>query len=169
MALLANSYGDTGEVAALTPRNARAAGIFDLTTRPSIAQVEGLCDQVSALVNSILAQNGFAIPVTDTDAVLMLDYFVNEEVAAIVEGINGSGRFGPTAKRGGARGRFALVVEDVQSFIEGNAVGLERLGATRSSDPIAGISYRATDEGGNAVAPIFERDAFGNTFKEWDS
>jgi hypothetical protein len=169
MALLTNSYGDTDEVAALTPRNASTAGTFDLTTRPPLTEVESLCDQVSALLNSILAQNGFSIPVTDTDAVLMLDYFVNEEVAAIVEGINGSGRFGPTAKRGGSRGRFALVVEDVQNFIEGNAIGLERLGATRTYDPIAGISYRATDEGGNAVSPIFQRKAFGNTIKEWDS
>lgn len=169
MALLTNSYGDTSEVAALVPRHASTAGIFDTETRPTINQVESLCDQVSALINSLLAQNGFDIPVTDADAVLMLDYFVNEEVASIVEGINGSGRFGPTAKRGGSRGRFALVMEDVENFIEGNAVGLERLGATRSNDPIAGISYRSTDEGGDDVSPIFQRDAFGNRVKEWDS
>jgi hypothetical protein len=169
MALATNSYGDPKEVAALVPRIASPAGIFDTETRPTISKVEGLCDQVSAILNTILAQNGFDIPVTDADAVLMLDYFVNEEVASIAEGINGSGRFGPTTKRSGPQGRFALVLDDVQNFIDTMAVGLERLGATRSSDPMAGISYRATDEGGDDVSPIFQRDAFGNTFKDWDS
>ena len=171
MAIGANSYGDTAEVAALVPRHTAPGGkIFTQTTRPTLAQVESWVDQVSAVVNSILAQNGFStIPVTQADAKLMLDYFVNEEVAAICEGVNGSGRFGPTAKRGGNRGRFAVIVEDVQAFIEAHAVGIERLGVPRPSEPLAGISYRDTDEGGDDTAPIFQRGAFGNIFKDWDS
>ena len=170
MALAANSYGDTDEIASYVPRHANEGGKFDLNTRPTLTRVEGLANQVSAVVNSILAQNGFTdIPVVQTDAKLMLDYFVNEEVAAIVEGINGSGRFGPTAKRGGSRGRWAVIVEDVEAFIEANAVGIERLGVPRASDPIAGISFRDTDEGGDDTAPIFQRGAFGNVFKNWDN
>ncbi len=169
MALLANSYGDPDEVAALVPRHANLVTKFDAGTRPTLLQVESLCDQVSALVNALLSQNGFSIPVTNADAVLLLDYFVNEEMASIAEGIHGSGRFGPTAKKGGSRGRFALVMDDVQSFVESNAIGLERLGATRTYDPIAGISYRGQDEGGDDTSPIFQREAFGNVFKEWDT
>lgn len=169
MALLTNSYGDPGEVAALVPRYASAGISFNVGTRPTLLQIESLCDQVSALLNAILAQSGFAIPVTNTDSVLLLDYFVNEEVASIAEGINGSGRFGPTAKKGGTGGRFALVMDDVKEFVEGNALGLERLGATRTYDPIAGISYRGLDEGGDATAPIFQRAAFGNIIKDWDT
>lgn len=169
MALLTNSYGDTDEIAALVPRYATQGTKFDLTTRPTLAQVESLCDQVSAMLNAVMSQYGFSIPVTDADAVLLLDLFVNQEVAAIAEGINGSGRFGPTTKTGGGGGRFALITDDVQSFVESNAIGLERLGATRTYDPIAGISYRDTDEGGDDTAPIFQRDAFGNSFKDWDS
>ena len=86
----------------------------------------------------MLAQNGFAVPVSQADAKLMLDYFVNEESAAIVEGINGSGRFGPSVKRKGASGRFALIVEDVQLFLETNAVGIERLGVPRTYRPYCG-------------------------------
>jgi hypothetical protein len=171
MALGANSYGDTTEIAALVPRHTDpGAELFTATTHPTLTQVETWTDQISAIVNSILAQNGFStLPVTQADAKLMLDYFVNEEVAAICEGVNGSGRFGPTAKRGGSKGRFAVIIEDVQNFIEANAVGIERLGVPRPSDPFAGIAYRDTDEGGDDTAPIFQRGAFGNVFKDWDT
>ena len=60
------------------------------------------------------------------------------------------------------------VLEDVEAFVMGNAVGIERLGASRSNDPIAGISFRGQDEGGSDTAPIFQRSAFGNRFKDWD-
>ena len=169
MALATNSYGDTSEIAALVPRRQGSGGFFDASTRPTLTQVESMANQVSALLNSILAQNGFAVPVTNADVVLMLDYFVNEEVAAIVEGVNGSGRFGSTAKSRGARGRFALIVEDVEAFVKGNAIGMERLGATRTYDILAGMAYRDTDEGGDATFPLFQRDGFGNTDTDWDS
>ena len=169
MALLTNSYGDTDEIAALVPRRASVGRKFDANTKPTLLQLEAIVDQVSALVNGILAQSGFDIPVTQSDAVLVLDLFVNQEAGAIVEGINGSGRFGPTSKKPGARGRFAIIMDDVEAFIASQAVGLERLGATRSYDPIAGIGYRSTDNSGDSVAPIFQREAFGNDFDDWDS
>lgn len=169
MALLANSYGDTGEIAGMVPRYANAAGSFDAATRPALAQVESYCDQVSALLNAMLAQKGFAIPVTDSDAKLMLDLFVNQEVASIAEGINGSGRFGPTAQgRTGIGSRFNIIMSDVQDFVDSNAIGLERLGATRTYDPISGISYRSTDETGDDTAPLFQRKMYGQRFKDWD-
>jgi hypothetical protein len=104
MAIGANSYGDTTEIIAIVPRYGND-GVFDATTRPTMNQVESIVDQVSGVVNTILAAQGFAIPISQATAKLMLDFFVNEEVAAIVEGINGSGRFGPTAKRPGGEGR----------------------------------------------------------------
>ena len=168
MALLTNSYGDTDEVAALVPRRAGTAGVFDEATRPSLPQLESLMDQVSAAVNSLLSHYGFDIPVTQADAKLLFDLFVNEEAAAIVEGINGSGRFGPTSKQAGSKGRWAVIFEDVQTFIEMHAVGIERLGVTRSYDPIAGISFRGQDEGGDDTFPIFQRDGYGNRFTDWD-
>ena len=169
MAIGANSYGDILEVAALVPRWAGASGEFDEGTRPTQRQVESIIDQVSGVVNSILAQNGFAIPVSQADAKLMLDFFVNEEVAAIVAGINGSGRFGPTSKAPGKDGRFAVILSDVQAFIAASAVGIERLGATRTYDALAGLKYRDTDESGAATFPLFQRRGFGNTDTDWDN
>ena len=84
MTLLTNTYGDVAEIGKLTPRWS-ASGTFSTTTSPTLATVESWCDQVSGLINTILADKGFTIPITQADAKLMLDMFVNEEVAAMVE------------------------------------------------------------------------------------
>jgi len=169
MAIGANSYGDAAEIGALVPRHTDK-GIFTGLTRPTLTQVETWVDQVSAVVNIMLADSGFSdVPVTQADVKLALDHFVNQEVAAIAEGVNGSGRFGPTGKRGGSQGRWAVIVEDVQEFLATFAIGIERLGVDRPTEPMAGISYRDIDEGGDDTAPIFQRKAFGNRFKDWDS
>ncbi len=169
MALLANSYGDPAEIAALVPRWATVGGAFDGTTRPTLATVESLCDQVSAALNAMLAQSGFTtFPITDTDVKLLLDQFVNAEVAAIADGINGFGRFGPSQKAGGGKGRWALLYEDVKEFVVGNAIGIERLGAPRSFDETGGLLFRETDQAGEVVVPLFERKGFGDSVPEWD-
>lgn len=168
MAILANSYGDTGEVAAMQPRFANSSGIFDTTTRPTLLQVESFIDQVSGVLNIQLAAHGFSVPVSQADAKLGLDLFVNQEVAAIVEGVNGSGRFGPTQRQVQAS-RYSLILKDVAEFLEATALGLERLGATRSEALLDGMAYRDTDESGSATFPIFQRKGFGGeTFTDND-
>jgi hypothetical protein len=168
MAIGANSYGSVTGVGALVPRWSGAATDFAATTRPTLAQVEGWIDQISAILNSILAQVGFTIPVSQATVKSALGFFVNEEVAAIVEGVNGSGRFGPTAKAMGKQGRFALILGDVEAFLEMNTVGFERLGAARNYSVAAGIGYRETNNAGDETTPIFSREGFGNRFTDWD-
>ncbi len=164
-----NSYGDLEGVGALTPKFSGVADDFAETTRPTDDFVIRFIDQTSALVNSILARFGFEIPVDNQDVRRTLQFFVEQEVASIVEGLNGFGRFGPTAKKGGAKGRFALLVEDVEAFIEANQIGFDRLGATRAQAAAAGIAFRSADESGNEIEPIFQREAFGNSFENWDA
>ena len=168
MSVGANSYGTAAGVAGLTPRYANTSATFDGTTRPTLTQVEAYIDQVSGIVNSYLAQEGFSVPITQADVTLALTMFVQEEVAAIVEGINNAGRFGPTTKAPGKRGRFAVITEDVKAFVEGNAYGFNLLGATRTKSALSGIAYRDADESGDDVTPLFERKAFGDVSKEWD-
>jgi hypothetical protein len=169
MAIAENSYGSVSGVAVLVPRYANTSVAFDLTTRPVLAVVENQIDQISGLVNAILAEAGFSIPVYQVDVRMALDFFVTQEVAAIVEGINGSGRFGPTSKSEGKKGRFALIMDDVKAFIEANTIGFERMGATRSYSATSGLAFRDTDERGNATFPIFQRDSFGAAWTDWDS
>jgi hypothetical protein len=169
MSVGTNSYGSAAGVGALVPRYAGSTGGFDTTTRPTLAQVEALIDQVSSLINMILSKEGFAIPVVQADAKLALTIFSQEEVAAICEGINGSGRFGPTTKSPG-KSRFSLITDDIQDFIESNSIGFEALGASRPVSTAGSIGFRDTDESGHPTFPIFQRDAFGKDsfFKDWD-
>lgn len=139
MTIAANSYGSTSGVAELTPRYANASFVFDATTRPTITTVEAQINQVSALANSILASALFVTPITQVDAKLALDIFVNEEVAAIVEGINGSGRFGPTTKEPG-RSRFALIMDDLKAFVQSNKQGFVNLGVAINSVETVSVS-----------------------------
>jgi hypothetical protein len=166
MTIGAHSYGTAAGVGALTPIYTNGSGTFDTTTQPTLTQLEGMIDQVSAMMNAVLAASGFAIPVTQADIKLMLDMFVNQEAASIVEGINGSGRFGPSDKSGG-KSRFELISADVNSFIQTMAAGFERMGATRTYSALEGIAYRDSDDNGNQINPIFQRGAFGNVFEDW--
>lgn len=155
MTLGANSYGSTAGVAALTPRYANSSGLFDTTTRPTLLTVEAQIDEISGLANVILSQVGLTVPIAQADAKLALDIFVNEEVAAIVEGINGSGRFGPTTKEPG-RSRFRIIMDDLQSFVSQQAQGFENLGVPSSKQTVS-IGFSAAD-----YNPLFTRDQFGN-------
>ena len=168
MATAANSYGSAAEVGKLTPRWT-SGGTFTTGTAPLLATVETWIDQVSGLMNTILASYGFSIPVTDADAVSMLAMFVEAEVAAMVEGVHGSGRFGPTATAKGGGDRFAIIRGDVSKFVEDHAVGMERLGATRSQSSLTGLGYRDTDQSGTETHPLFQREQFGNTYENSDA
>lgn len=165
--IAANSYGSPSGVATLVPRYANGVGTFLTTDRPSLGQVVILIDEVSSLINGILAQQGFAIPVVQPDVMLSLAMFTNEEVASIAEGINGSGRFGPTAKTPG-KSRFSIIMTDVEDFILTHADGWEIMGVPRTHSTVGKIGFRDIDQSGNPVTPIFERKAFENVFEEWD-
>lgn len=170
MAIGANSYGDTGEIAAMEERYANSSILFDGNTRPTLTIVETFVDQVSSLINGMLAKYGFTIPVSEDDSKRGLDLFVNMEVASLVEGANGSGKFGPTTKKGGGKGRWAVLYEDVAEYIKTFAAGFEAMGATRTgATTLKGLGYMEKDNEGNDVFPIRTRQEFDNNFKEWDS
>lgn len=117
------SYGDKDETAALVPRYANSAGKFDQVTRPTSAQVTVWLTQVSAVLDAYLATKGYSTPVTEANLNASLDLFANEEVAALAEGVNGSGRFGPTSQNKKQQGRWAIIRSDVTDFIDSLLVG----------------------------------------------
>lgn len=163
------NYGTAAGVGALVPKWA-GSGDFSDTTQPTAAQVTSWLTQVSAMLDSILAQAGFTVPITDDDVTPTLDAFVNGIVAEMVEGTKGMGRFGPRRDgRQAPQSRFRIVMDDVQAFVDANAFGFEQMGAERSNDVVGSISFRDVDEAGDDVHPIFQRKAFGNSFKNWDS
>lgn len=155
------SYGTTKGVAAYVPRYADTLGDFSAVTRPTHDQVVVFIDQVSSILNAVLGQEGFVVPITHALVVDMLCLFVEEEVASIAEGINGSGRFGPTTGTKTRGSRYQMIFDDIQFFVEANAVGIERVGATRTTPVSEGIGFRDVSEKGNPTFPIFQRDSFG--------
>jgi hypothetical protein len=128
------AYGSLNEVAAFVPRYADQSGDFTLNTRPNVNQVTTWLTQVSGVLDAYLASKGWAVPVTDASLNAALDMFTSEEVAAMVEGANGSGRFGPTAPDQRQQSRFAIIRQDVTNFIDSLLIGNEtRAGSSETT------------------------------------
>jgi len=165
VAIGANSYGSAAEVAAMVPQYT-SSGSFSTATRPTLVQVEKFIDRVFALVNTVLAQLGFAVPVSQADAKLALDHFVVEEVAELCEAVNRAGRFAQGALQ--SRSRFDIVFDDCLNYLRKYAEGLEALGATRTRDMTYGLSYWDTDDAGDEIEPIFDRKWMRQETTDWD-
>lgn len=167
MAISANSYGTLAGVASRTPAYANASLTFDGATIPTATQVERWIDQVSSLLNSLLAQNSFAVPVTATMVVDSLAGFVEEEVAQMVLAASGVGRFAVSPMNPESR-RGLLIRLDAEAFVQSQAYGFEKMGATRRNDTVTTIFFREADEAGNATFPIFQRRNPADTFRDYD-
>ena len=128
MAIGANSYGSTSAVGGLVKKY--SGGTFDTTTHPTLIQVEGFIDRVSGIVNVMLAQEGYAIPVVDADGALALDEFVNQIAAALCEEVNSAGRF--FSEKAMDTGTFTMITQEAEAFIVQHSQGFEDLGAARS-------------------------------------
>lgn len=163
MTIDANSYGDTDYIAYRCPKwTDSSTKKFTTGTVPTLTTVEKLVDEVSAVLNIVLESVGFTVPVPATNKTWRpaLNMFTEDEVCAIIEGIHGSGRFGPTTK-GPGKSRFGMIGEDAAAFIAKYAPG-------GANAPVLSIGYRDTDNAGDDVAPIFQRDAFSNDFDDDD-
>lgn len=167
MAVGANSYGTVAAVAALV-RRYTSNGSFTTTTNPALATVEGWIDTVSATLNVALAGAGFTIPVTQDDAKAALASIVVEAVADLCHAANSAGRF--YTERALERGVSPMKVirQEMMQWVEDQAAGLVALGAARTTPDAGTVAFRDTDESGDAIAPLFQREAYGNTVKDWD-
>lgn len=117
------SYGTVAGVEALVQRYTNASKEFDYKTRPTRLTVERFISQVSALIDSALLNAGFSLPIESSTYIEMFDMLTEQHVAELVEGVNGSGRFGPSEKKP-KEGRFGIINMDIIEFIESIAQGL---------------------------------------------
>lgn len=101
------AYGSPAGVAALTPRFANAAGVFDHTTTPAAATVTAWLAQISALLDVALAGYGVSVPVSEPTVTPMLDGYANAQAAAVARGVNGQGVF---AERQAAADEMLLAI-----------------------------------------------------------
>ena len=168
MAIGSNSYGSVAEVAALTLRYTNA-GSYDATTRPTLTQVEKFVDRVSGILNVLLAEAGFAIPVTQADAKLALDDFAVDQAGELCHAANGSGTYAPGSEVLRGRTPREAIINAAVKFVTEHADGLEALGATRDRHLTNGLTCRTEDDAGDALEPVFQRKQMGNVVVDWDS
>lgn len=158
MAIGANSYGSVAEVAALVGRYTSDGSLTE-DTRPTLVQVERFIDRVSGVVNLILTEAGFTIPVTQADAVLVMAEFVVEEVIQLCHGANGAGPFAPGSEELRRASPFRIITREAREFINGHAVALVRLGAARPYGGIAdGLQIYDTTQDSEDVEPLFDEE-----------
>lgn len=150
-----NTYGTVADVAVFVRRYTNG-GIFDHTTRPMEAEVQAFMNRLSARVNVYLAEAGFAIPIVQTDCVLVLSDFVISTCVDYCHWVNSAGRFfdNKTLK---ARSFQAVIDEEVMTFVRDHADGLEALGAVRNRSATYGFVVGAYDH----LIPMFQRGGFG--------
>jgi len=168
MAIGDNSYGSVAEVAALVGRYT-SSGSFSDSTRPTSTQVEKFIDRVSALVNVLLAEQGFAVPVGQADAKLALDDFVVEQAVQLCHAANGAGPYAPGSESLRGQSPMKVIMREAEGFIGEHAVGLEFLGATRTRAATYGLACREEDEAGDELVPPFSREMIGHVIVDWDT
>jgi hypothetical protein len=157
MAIGDNSYGSVAEVAALTGRWTNE-GSYDGTTRPTLTQVETFIDRVSGMLNLLLAEAGFAVPVSQADAKLVCDEFVVEQAVQLCHGANGAGPFAPGSEQLRSRTAFEIISREASEFVTAHAAGFGFLGATRSRDLTYGLQATLTDTSGDDLEKMFTRE-----------
>lgn len=128
MPIGSNSYGTTAKVAAYVPRYA-PDGDFTFATRPTITQVEAWIDDVSAMVNVLLAELYFTVPVTQADCVSMLEGLVCSAVADKCEYANRSGRFWTESAVDKGISIEKTLRNEIADWITTHARGMVNLGA----------------------------------------
>ena len=168
MAVGSNSYGTAGEVAALS-QTWTHVGVFDTTTRPTLAQVESFIDQISGIMNVALSKQGFIIPVSQATAVMAIKSIVVQLVSDLVQAANSSGRFFTDRALAAGVSPLRAIRLEISDWVEDQSRGLVNLGIAQVGTTATDfIGFRSTDESGDAITPIFQRDGFGNKFENWN-
>ncbi len=144
-------------------------GTYTTATRPTLAQVEKFIDNASSTLNVMLAKSGFSVPITQADAKAACGEIVVECVVDMCHAANSTGRFFTDRALERGMNPIKAIREDIGEWVEAQAPGLEALGATRSTSQLDGIAFRGTDDAGNEVFSIFQRDGFSNRFDDWSN
>ena len=166
-----DSYGTPEGVAALAGTWTNG-GIFNdadaytEASNPSLTNVVLWIDQVSGILNTILATYGFNPPLTKPNSLLAADFIVNRITADLVDYARSKGRFVSAGFVKGGMSVWQAVMNDISAWVQENAPGLEANGEDRGGTALK-IGVRSHDENGSEMFPIFQREAFGNKFDNW--
>jgi hypothetical protein len=155
-------YGNAQGVGAYC-RNLASAGSFTASTNPTLSAVESWLEQISSMLDSALAVQGFVVPLVNENAVNSVTAIVEQIVADMAKGANSTGRFFAEKTLKSGTSMWQTITDDLNAWVVMMAPGLEGMGAERGDTSANTIGY-AED-----AFPIFQRDGFGNTFTDWEN
>lgn len=160
-------YSSVPEVVALTRHLLDGQPTYNLTTRPTIIEVERILDQVSAELNMALAGMGFVVPLTNSIAVLGCSSWVARQAATVIEltqrsagwtGDQAMPRLGPAGATMAAAQEFATHIAPAL-----RAQGAETTEGADASPTFTALSVhelRPDAADTSMVQPMFRRGMF---------
>lgn len=143
-------------------------GVFTSDTNPTDQTVAFWIDQVSDLFNVALAGAGFQTPIHQVDAKAALAYQVEMLVAELCNLANNTGRFFSARAQEMGISPMDIIEKQILAWVTAHATGFVNLGVPRVMSTVGPIGSRGYTKSGEKINPIFQRDAFGNTFDEGD-
>jgi hypothetical protein len=167
MTLNANSYSSVAEVLAMTRHMLDGAPTFDEATRPSLTEVEGFIDQISAELNDAIRACGLAIPIAAAGPKMSCDLWVRVRAAAMVELTQrGTGFDGSEDSR--YKALWDLLNEDPFAWVEKRCQSWSDQGVTMTEAASGALTYTALNSHDNRSdpknttreQPIFRRRMF---------
>ena len=125
------SYGSAAGVGGLSALWSDS-GTFTTSTRPTLAQVNTWLDEVSALVDTALKDEGFTVPVTVAGVVKELDLLVKGIVKDLCDYSHGAGRFFSERAIDAGISPFITIDKEVHAWVQRKSVGFENQGVPKS-------------------------------------
>jgi len=112
------------------------AGASDTATKPTLTEVTNWLDQVSAMMDSALADEAFETPVTLASVVKELTLICEGLTKDLVDHSHKAGRF--YAERAIKEGvtPWAAIAEDIQKYVQSRSVGFDNLGLPKISGKV---------------------------------
>jgi hypothetical protein len=153
------SYGSVAGVEAYVRHIAGAA--FSVSTKPTLTEVQAFLDQRSAILDGWLAQQGYAVPVTQANALLVLANFANAGAACDVELTQRAAGYSPDDQNR-RENKFCAQFMKAEAYIESGALAALGVPTVGAPGPLAGLSVGGVTSGGLRLRPVFKRTSLGN-------
>lgn len=153
------SYGSVAGVEAYVRHIAGAA--FSASTKPTSTEVQAFLDQRSAILDGWLAQQGYAVPVTQPAALLVLANFANAGAACDAELTQRPAGYSADDQNR-RENKFCAQFMAAQKYIESGALAALGVPTTGAPGPLAGLSVGGVTSGGARLRPVFKRTSLGN-------
>ena len=140
-------YGSAAGVAALSAMWTNNGSFLDdgpseTATKPSASQVETWLEQVSAMLDTALADEGFETPVTESTVTPELDMLVNGIVVDLVAYSHKTGRYYTTKNLDGSISPFIAIDKEVHEWVKRKTLGLRNKGCSMLSDTVGRSTAR---------------------------